>query len=79
MRPPAASPPTARKNMWLLIQLRWIAVAGQIVAIAFAAWFLRVQLPLVPMSAVVACLVLLNALSSACHWGWLVQRHRRKM
>ncbi|KFI31507.1 histidine kinase [Haematobacter massiliensis] len=61
MKPPATSPPTARKNMGLLIQLRWIAVAGQIVAIAFAAWFLGVHLPLVPMSAVVACLVLLNA------------------
>ncbi|GAA4036121.1 ATP-binding protein [Sphingomonas rosea] len=50
------------ENMRLLNQLRWIAVAGQIAAILFAAFVLEVQLPLVPMLAVAALLGLGNLL-----------------
>ena len=49
-----------RKNLALLVQLRWIAVVGQIVTIAAAYLWLRVDLPLLPMALVVAGLAALN-------------------
>lgn len=59
--PPADA--TNRKNMALLIQLRWTAVVGQIVTIAVAHFGLGIPLPLGPMGAVIWALVLLNVLS----------------
>jgi two-component system sensor histidine kinase RegB len=52
-----------RKNMLLLIQLRWIAVIGQIVTIAFVFYALRIQLPLQPMLAVLGILLAFNVVS----------------
>ncbi|MGC4029759.1 MAG: ATP-binding protein [Steroidobacteraceae bacterium] len=49
-----------RKNLLLLIQLRWIAVLGQVVTIAVAHFVLGIALPLVPMAAVLAALATLN-------------------
>ena len=40
---------TNRKNMGLLIQLRWTAVAGQIGTIAFVTWWFGITLPLLPI------------------------------
>jgi two-component system sensor histidine kinase RegB len=54
---------TNRKNMALLIQLRWIAVGGQIVTIALVYAWLGVDLPLLPMAAVLGALVTLNLAS----------------
>jgi two-component system sensor histidine kinase RegB len=54
---------TNRKNIFLLIQLRWIAVIGQIVTIAVVHFGFGIALPLWPMSAVVAALMLLNLAS----------------
>jgi two-component system sensor histidine kinase RegB len=51
------------KNMLLLIQLRWIAVAGQIVTIVFVATVLKIDLPLVPMATITFGLVVLNVAS----------------
>jgi two-component system sensor histidine kinase RegB len=51
---------TNRKNMALLIQLRWIAVVGQVVTIAFVHGWLGIALPLASMSLVLCALVLLN-------------------
>ena len=59
-----------RKNMLLLIQLRWIAVIGQIVTIAVVESGLGVALPLRAMALVMAALVLLNLAS----YAWLRQR-----
>jgi two-component system sensor histidine kinase RegB len=59
-------PPLAtanRKNMMLLVQLRWIAVVGQIGTIAFVRLALDITLPLRQMALVLAGLVLLNAVS----------------
>ena len=50
-------------NMLQLIQLRWIAVIGQIMTIVFVELEFRIELPLKPMSVVVACLVALNLIS----------------
>jgi two-component system sensor histidine kinase RegB len=60
------------KNMLQLIQLRWIAVAGQITTIAFVSLNLHIALPLPQMFAVLACLVAFNIGS---HLRW----HERKI
>ena len=52
--------PAASKNMLLLIQLRWIAVAGQIATIVFVHHVFGIALPLVPMGVVIAALIALN-------------------
>ena len=51
---------TNRKNIFLLIQLRWIAVVGQIVTIAVVQFGFGIALPLRPMSAVLGALMVLN-------------------
>ncbi|GJD60382.1 Sensor histidine kinase RegB [Methylobacterium frigidaeris] len=58
-----------RQNLLLLVQLRWIAVAGQVVTIAVAQAGLGIALPLGPMAVVLAGLVLLNLVSL----GWIAR------
>ncbi|WP_295855684.1 ATP-binding protein [uncultured Xylophilus sp.] len=66
---PAAAPATAPgdatgfKNMQQLVQLRWIAVVGQIATIAVVHYGYRIALPLAPMLAVLAVLALFNVAS----------------
>ncbi|WP_338665389.1 ATP-binding protein [Pararoseomonas sp. SCSIO 73927] len=61
---PAARADTAgRKNMLQLVQLRWMAVFGQVVTAGFTHVGLGVSVPLVAMGAVAAGLVLLNLAS----------------
>jgi two-component system sensor histidine kinase RegB len=60
---PATRDTTNRKNMMLLIQLRWIAAVGQIVTIAIVQLGLGIQLPLEKMVLVLAGLLALNVLS----------------
>ncbi|KQT87145.1 ATP-binding protein [Aurantimonas sp. Leaf443] len=60
---PAPADRAGRKNLLLLIQLRWIAVAGQVVSILLVAFGLGASLPLAPMAAVVGGLVALNLFS----------------
>lgn len=57
---PTAPDATNRKNMALLIQLRWIAVVGQIATIAVVQLWLGIALPLAQMSLVLLALVALN-------------------
>jgi len=52
-----------RRNMRLLIQLRWIAVGGQLVTIAIAAWVLDIRLPVASLLLVPALLAAINLLS----------------
>jgi two-component system sensor histidine kinase RegB len=54
---------TKRKNLLLLVALRWIAVAGQIAAIFVAKAWLSISLPLVEMGYVLLFLVALNLIS----------------
>ncbi|MGC3981233.1 MAG: ATP-binding protein [Steroidobacteraceae bacterium] len=56
---------TNRKNMLLLIQLRWIAVIGQMITIGVVQLVLDISLPLLPMAWLLAALVVLNLLSLA--------------
>ena len=51
---------TNKKNLLLLVQLRWLAVIGQVVTILYVHWRLGVDLPLAAMAAVLAFLVALN-------------------
>ena len=65
---PTAAPGTLEhaagyRNMQQLIQLRWIAVVGQVTTIATATMFLGVELPLPAMLRVLACLVAFNIFS----------------
>src|SRR3954468_12911710 len=60
---PATRDTTNRKNMMLLIQLRWIAAVGQIVTIAIVQFGLGIELPLEKMALVLAGLLALNVLS----------------
>jgi two-component system sensor histidine kinase RegB len=55
------------KNMLQLIELRWIAVIGQITTIAAAILVFEVRLPLVQMLEVLACLIAFNV---ASHLRW---------
>ena len=59
------------KNMRQLIELRWIAVVGQITTIAAAILLFGVRLPLAPMLQVLACLIAFNI---ASHLRWHEQR-----
>jgi two-component system sensor histidine kinase RegB len=54
---------TGRENMLQLIQLRWIAVVGQIVTITVVHFVFGIHLPLHDMSLVVLVLAALNAAS----------------
>ncbi len=50
-------------NMQQLIQLRWIAVVGQLLTIALVHFGLGIRLPLAPMAAVLAALAAFNLLA----------------
>lgn len=65
MREPHFAPQDAtnKKNLRLLIQLRWLAVFGQIVTIVIAHGWLGIALPIGAMSLVILLLVALNAVS----------------
>jgi two-component system sensor histidine kinase RegB len=54
---------TGLQNLEQLIQLRWIAVFGQLVTIGFVHYGFGIRLPLWQMTVVLACLVVFNLLS----------------
>ena len=54
---------TGVRNLQQLIQLRWLAVAGQVLAIAFVHTVLEIPLPLQPMLLVLLALVAYNLIS----------------
>nr|WP_068832580.1 ATP-binding protein [Polaromonas jejuensis] len=62
---------TGLKNMLQLIQLRWIAVIGQLATIAIVQFGFGIQLPLDPMLKVLGGLVLFNVISLL---RWRTQR-----
>ena len=68
---PGRSPKdAAAENMRQLVQLRWLAVAGQLVAILSAQFLLGVSLPLAPMLATVALLA-----SANLFFSWTLRRY----
>ncbi|WP_404338270.1 ATP-binding protein [Sphingomonas sp. MMS12-HWE2-04] len=62
---PGRAETAGRRNMLLLMQLRWLAVAGQAVTILSVHLVLGVKLPLVPMLGVLTALVALNLVTRA--------------
>jgi len=58
-------------NMQQLIQLRWLAVLGQMVTIAFSDLIFMMHLPMRQMLPVIAALIGFNLFST---WHWRVQR-----
>lgn len=66
---PALAAPT--ENMRQLIQLRWIAVAGQLVTILTVHLRMGIDLPLLPMLSVVGALAIVNVASTP-----LLRRHQ---
>jgi len=52
--------PASKRNMMLLIQLRWLAVLGQLATIWFTAAVLHVHLPVFQMMTVLVLLALVN-------------------
>jgi len=58
---------TGLANMQQLIQLRWIAVVGQVVTIGMAYFLFGIALPIEDMAAVIAFLVMFNLFS---YWRW---------
>ncbi|VWX62652.1 Histidine kinase [Burkholderiales bacterium 8X] len=56
---------TGRDNMQQLVQLRWLAVGGQLVTICVVHFGLDIALPLKAMMAVLGCLVAFNIASMA--------------
>ncbi|WP_343585450.1 ATP-binding protein [Herbaspirillum sp.] len=59
--------PAGHQNMLLLIQLRWLAVLGQISTVAFVVLAFDIRLPLPHMLEVLSCLVAFNI---ASHLRW---------
>lgn len=57
-----------RRNMLLLIQLRWIAVGGQMVTIGIVHRALGIPLPLAPLLATLAVLIVINLVSLRLVW-----------
>ncbi|MGH8444999.1 MAG: ATP-binding protein [Solimonas sp.] len=54
---------TGRQNMLLLVQLRWIAVFGQVMTIVVVHYLFDITLPLQQMAAVLTSLLVLNVVS----------------
>ncbi|TXH06426.1 MAG: HAMP domain-containing histidine kinase [Nevskiaceae bacterium] len=70
-RPPVSRAAADVQNMKQLIELRWIAVIGQVLTILFAELVLRIDLPLAPMIGILSSLIGLNLLSL---FRWTTQR-----
>lgn len=51
---------TNRKNLMLLVQLRWLAVVGQVVTILVVQYLIGIPLPIGGMSGIVLFLIVLN-------------------
>jgi two-component system sensor histidine kinase RegB len=58
---------TNRENLQLLMQLRWVAVGGQILTMVIVERWFGIALPVAPMALVIALLALLNVFSLLRH------------
>jgi two-component system, sensor histidine kinase RegB len=65
--PPISSDQTDRKNLLLLVQLRWLAVIGQVVTILVVHFWFGIALPLTRLAIVIAFLIGLNIVSLLRH------------
>ena len=72
IRPTVVAQPTLDTATWFL-QLRWVAVAGQLLTMAFVAWVMNIDLPQIGL----LCLVSVTAVTNTLYWLWLSMLHRR--
>lgn len=63
--PHATGAAAGHENMVQLVQLRWLAVAGQLATILLTRFLFDIRLPILPMLGVLAGLILLNVVSLA--------------
>ncbi|MFT3966953.1 MAG: ATP-binding protein [Sphingobium sp.] len=64
---PTLSPPLAdagRRNMQLLLQLRWIAVGGQLITIGAVHWLMHIDLPMLDLMFALGMLIAINLASA---------------
>jgi len=61
--PAPAEADAGRRNMRLLIQLRWLAVGGQLATIEIVYGVMAIEIPLVPLLGAIAALVAVNLAS----------------
>lgn len=61
---PVSPGAAARRNMLLLIQLRWLAVIGQVLTIVIVHWGLKISLPLGPLLLAPTALAVMNLVSA---------------
>lgn len=63
---------TDGRNLSLLVQLRWLAVGGQIATISVVHLLLGIDLPLIPMYSVLGVLMVMNLISRTRfrNWRW---------
>ncbi len=64
-RPPSQVTQALRRNMALLIQLRWLAVGGQLLTILVVHELMMIPLPLAPLLAAIVLLVFINLVTHA--------------
>ena len=69
-RRPGAGDEATRRNLLLLVQLRWLAVAGQAATILAVELLLGIDLPLLPMLGVLGVLALVNLGAVATRRRW---------
>jgi two-component system, sensor histidine kinase RegB len=67
---PVGAIDATRRNVLLLVQLRWLATFGQLATILIVHFWVGVQLPLIPMLAALAVLALLNLAIAASRGRW---------
>ncbi len=71
IRPHVYSHPTLDTAIWFL-QLRWVAVAGQLLTMAVVAWGLKIKLPATEL----LILIGITAVTNAAYAFWLARLHR---
>ncbi len=71
LQPLANSQPTLDTAVWFL-QLRWVAVAGQLLTMAVVSWALRIELPVVELLSLIG----VTASTNTLYWLWL--RHQAR-
>ncbi|MEM8733912.1 MAG: sensor histidine kinase, partial [Planctomycetota bacterium] len=71
IRPKVVAQPTLDTAIWLL-QLRWLAAAGQLLTMAVVVWAFQIALPVNELFALIG----ITAITNGLYWFWLNRLHR---
>ncbi|MFN3190530.1 MAG: ATP-binding protein [Aureliella sp.] len=72
IRPKVVAQPTLDTAIWLL-QLRWLAAAGQLLTMAVVVWAFQIALPVNELFGLIG----ITAITNGLYWFWLNRLHRR--